>query len=68
MHDDSMICRVGLVMITAMVVVEFHFWFIGSKLNFDAATVHGETIAICKLWVVEEREQSCLQSQGIIRL
>ena len=64
MHYDSMICRVGLVMITVMVVVEFHFWFIGSKLNFDAATVHGEKL----IWVLEEREQSCLQSHGIISL
>ena len=64
MHYDSMICRVGLVMITVMVVVEFHFWFIGSKLNFDAATVHGEKL----IRVLEEREQSCLQSHGIISL
>lgn len=64
MHYDSMICRVGLVMITVMVVVEFHFWFIGFKSNFDAATVHGKKL----IWVLEEREQSCLQSHGLIRL
>ena len=64
MHYDSMICRVGLVMITVMVVVEFHFWFIDSKSNFDAATVHGEKL----IRVLEEREQSCLQSHGIISL
>ena len=64
MHYDSMICRVGLVMITVMVVVEFHFWFIRSKLNFDAAIVHGEKL----IRVLEEREQSCLQSHGLIRL
>ena len=64
MHYDSMICRVGLVMITVMVVVEFHFWFIDSKSNFDAATVHGKKL----IWVLEEREQSCLQSHGLIRL